>query len=429
MRRWIGLAVAGGILCLAPLLLRTGEGARADDGGEELAKAKSSGYSKNVTPPPLTGVDLAKISLGDEGATAPAHENRVAHLTIDPELQRYAEKALRAGGLSEASIVLTETRTGRVLVYASYVEKGPPRDLAVEAQAPAASVFKIVTGSALVDHAQLTPETKQCYWGGEHKLDAANLVDDPRRDKWCATLAEAMGRSLNTVIARLSSKHLDQAKLLKTATALGFGEPMAFDVPVQPNTINLPDDPLGFARTSAGFWNTTLSPIGGAQLAMTIANHGVVVKPFVVERVVDRGEPRADGKPDKKPPKETLLYRAPQRQVLGRAIRSETADSVMRMMEATVSDGTGFKAFHDSAARPYLPNIAVAGKTGTLTRQSTDQFYTWFVGFAPSRAAEVAVSVLVINHATWRVKANLVARQVLQAYFAKKGAPGVQPPR
>lgn len=419
MRRWIGLAIAGGVLCLAPLTLRTGDGAAAASDGEELAKAKVAGFSREVTPPPLTGVDLLHMRPEGDGVVAPAHEGRVAHLTIDANLQRAAERILAAGQLPEGAIVLTDTRTGRVLVYANHVQSGRARDLCAEASAPAASIFKIVTGAALVDHARATPETKQCYWGGEHKLEASNLVEDPRKDKWCATLAEAMGRSLNTVVARLASKHLDPAKLGQTAKSLGFGEAPAFDVAVQPNSITLPDDPLGFARTAAGFWNTTLSPVSAAQLAMTMANRGAVVKPYIVDRVVD---PKGEGK-------EGLLYRAPQRTVVGRAVRAETADAVTRMMEATVTDGTGFKAFHDGAARPYLPNISVAGKTGTLTKQSTDQFYTWFVGFAPSRAPEVAVSVLAVNRSTWRVKANVIARQMLQAYFAQRGAPGVQAPR
>lgn len=412
-------------MCLAPLWLRERGGASGDDASEELAKAKSNTYSKKVTPPPLTDVDLLKINASNEGATAPAHGGRVAQLTVDPVLQRYAEKLMRAAELPEGAVVLTDVRTGRVLVYANHVLNGPARDLCAEAKAPAASVFKLVTSAALVDHAQLTPETKQCYWGGEHKLEAKHLVDDPQKDKWCATLSDAVGRSLNTVIARLASKHLDRDKLSLTAKSLGFGRSMSFDVPVQDNEISLPEDDLGFARTAAGFWNTTLSPIAGAQLAMTIANRGVVVKPYVVERVID-------AKTDLKDPKaldKALLYRASQRQILGRALRPETADAVAKMMVATVSDGTAYKAFHDNAGRPFLPNISVAGKTGTLTRQASDQFYTWFVGFAPSRSPEVAVSVLAINSTTWRVKANTIARQVLQAYFARKGSPGVPMPK
>jgi cell division protein FtsI/penicillin-binding protein 2 len=97
-------------------------------------------------------------------------------------------------------------------------------------------------------------------------------------------------------------------------------------------------------------------------------------------------------------------------------------------METTIRGGTSYRAFHDGEGRSFLPNIPVAGKTGTLTRAETQQFYTWFVGFAPSRAPEVAIAALVVNTPSWRAKANVVAREVLRAYFAAKGAPGVTKP-
>jgi hypothetical protein len=36
--------------------------------------------------------------------------------------------------------------------------------------------------------------------------------------------------------------------------------------------------------------------------------------------------------------------------------------------------------------------------------------------------------VLVVNDPVWKVKANVIAREVLQAYFADQGTPGVQMP-
>lgn len=417
MRRWIGLALAGGVLCLAPWVLRTTGTTPDADADDPLAKAKAAeqGYSKAVTPPPLTSVDLTHLKVEDSGVTAPAHGNRTATLTIQPTLQRLAEKILKTNGIPEAAVVMTEVSTGRVLVYASHVEKGPQRDLCVEATAPAASVFKIITASTLFEVAGLTPDTRQCYWGGEQKLEMANLIDDPKKDRWCATVSEAMGRSLNTVFARLALKNLQPPKIVSMAHNYGFGEPFAFDVPVAQGTINMPEDQLGFARTSAGFWNTTMSPVMAAELVATVANRGNVVKPYVVEKVTDENK--------------TLLYRAANRTVLRRAIKAETADAVTKTLEAAVTDGTCYKAFHDTAGRPFLPNISVAGKTGTLTRNETEQFYTWFAGFAPSRAPEVAISVLVVNTATWRVKANTVAREMLRAYFAQKDTPGVSMPK
>jgi peptidoglycan glycosyltransferase len=140
-----------------------------------------------------------------------------------------------------------------------------------------------------------------------------------------------------------------------------------------------------------------------------------MVRPYIVDSVVD-----ASG----------TIYQATQRQTRSRPIRPETATALTVMMESTVSGGTSYRAFHDGEGRAFLPNIQVAGKTGTLTRAETDRFYTWFVGFAPSRSPEVAIAVLVVNTPTWRAKANVVAREVLRAYFAgpDRRAPGVTRP-
>jgi cell division protein FtsI/penicillin-binding protein 2 len=288
------------------------------------------------------------------------------------------------------------------------------RDVAAEATAPTASVFKIITATTLVEQG-LGPNTKQCYSGGEHQIKAIDLVDDKKRDKWCATMTQAMGRSLNTVFARLAAKNLDRDKIGAVAARYGYNGDIPFDVKVAQSKLTFPDDDLGFARTAAGFWNSTLSPFEGANLATTIANGGEMVRLFIVSSVKDEtGE----------------LYKGPTgRQVIRRVIDENVASQVTTMMENTVESGTSYRSFHDKTGKPYLPDIRVAGKTGTLTKPATDgPFYTWFVGFAPSRKPEVAISVMVANHLKWRVKATNLASDMLRVYFADKGAPGVRDP-
>ncbi len=369
---------------------------------------------KPAGPPPLTGVDLGHLEIEADEVTAPAAAGRVAHLTLDPALQRAALEILRGHKIPEAAVVVTDVATGRVRVWASHVQKGPSRDLCAEASAPAASVFKIVTASSLVENAGLGPDTKQCYSGGENRINTQDLVDDPRRDRWCATLAEALGRSINTVFARLAQRHLTREQLGATAAAFGFGDAPPFDVAVAPSQLHFPDDKLGFARTAAGFWNTTLSPLEGAMLASTIASGGELVRPSIVARVTQG---------------DAVLFEAPaERTVVRRALKPATAAAVGTMMEATVTGGTSFRAFHDAKGRSLLGEVAVAGKTGTLTRADAEKYYTWFVGYAPAKAPEVAISVLVVNGPKWRVKANAIARDVLRAHFAARGASGVSAP-
>ncbi len=379
----------------------------------------------------LSGLDLAKLTVGDSFVTASVSETRTARLTVDPTLQRVADALMVLHRVPEAAVVLMDVATGKILVYASHVESGKARDLCVEATAPAASVFKMVTASALVEQANLGADERACYSGGEQRITPRDLVPDPKRDRWCTTLGGAMGRSINTVFARLATTHLRPAGLEGMAKSLGFGSALPFDVPVQPSAESFPEDTLGFARTAAGFWNTTLSPLHAAWLGATMARGGEPVRPLVVSDVVDgRG---------------AVVWTAASSVAQKRAVKQATADAVTTMMESTVSEGTSYRAFHDPKGAPFLPGVSVAGKTGTLTDASSRRFYTWFTGFAPSHPVavtdavthseagkaprQVAIGVLIVNNPTWTIKANVLAREVLRAYFASQGVPSVTTPQ
>jgi penicillin-binding protein A len=415
MRQWIAIGAAVGLCAVSLPLLRAHDTKIAEMLSKSKPGAAPATTTRVVTPPPLEGLDLTRIDDRGSVATAPAHGDRRAELTLSTKYQRAALGLLRAGHLPEGAVVMTDVKTGKVLVWASYVEEGALHDVASEATAPTASVFKIVTGTALLEDAGLTPSTRQCYSGGEHNLRAADLVDDKRRDKWCATLTQAMGRSLNTVFARLAQKHLDRDKLGAVAGKYGYGQDIPFDVKIAESTLTFPDDELGFARTAAGFWGSTLSPFEAVNIAQTVAGGGEMERLYLVSSVKDEaGE----------------IYRGPAgRQVVRRVMEESTASAITTMMENTVESGTSYRSFHDRSGRPYLPDIRVAGKTGTLTRPAPDgPYYTWFVGFAPSRKPEVAISVLAANRLKWRVKATNVACDMLRVYFADKGAPGVKDP-
>lgn len=366
---------------------------------------------------PLDRLDLLRITFDGDALVAPAAAG-VAHLTLVPGLQRAATLLLAWHHLPEAALVLMEVATGRLLAYASHVEHGAARDLCSEATAPSASVFKIVTAAALVEDAHLGSDTTQCYSGGAERITSLDLIDDPKRDRWCSTLAGAMGRSINTIFARLANAYIAPPQLEAMARRFGYGEPLPFDVPVQPSGLHVPSDPLEFARTAAGFWNTTLSPLEAAELSAVIAHRGESVRPRIVDQVASSSG--------------AVVWSAPSSEPARRVIATETADQLATMMQRTIAEGTCRHAFHDGAGRAFLPGIAVAGKTGTLTDPETARFYTWFTGFAPARPTgdveQVAVAVLVVNGPTWEVKANVVARDMLRAYFAWKEMPGVTRP-
>lgn len=409
-KRWAGVGVALGVVVALSPLLSTGPHS------QRALSRLSPQPSAEPDAPDLRGLNLLRYRYHPRRVTSPLRYGRTAELTLDPELQRAAVSVMKRYGMPEAGAVLMDVKKGDVLVYANHVQEGLPFDVNARSEAPAASIFKLVTGAALLEHPEIGSQTEQCYRGGSKKITEKELEHDPKKDRWCASLAVAMGRSLNVVFARMARTYLTPESLTETAGALGFGAPTPFDVLTDAPSIDLPTEPLQFARAAAGFWHTTLSPLAAASIAQTIAAGGLTVRPRIVRSILEG-------------PKQDELWRmASEPQIVRRALDSRAAHELTEMMIQTVASGTAFKTFHDRRGTPFLPNIRVAGKTGTLTRHSENRHYTWFVGFAPAESPEVAVAALVVNTPVWRIKGPLLAREVLRSYFAKRGYKGVSRP-
>jgi len=240
--RWIGIGAALGIsLALVPvveghIVLR--------DVQAPLAKiaAKAGAPIEPIPSPSFEGLDLTDVTVLPRRVTTPLAGGRTVELSLDPDLQRSASAIMDRYRIPETGAVLMDVKTGKLLVYASHVNEGKPFDVNARATAPAASVFKVVTSAALIETAGLNGTTEQCYRGGKSLILAEELVDDPKRDKWCATMGMALGRSINVVFARLAQKHLKPAELQAMAGALGFGSPLPFVVPNDPPKIEIPDE-------------------------------------------------------------------------------------------------------------------------------------------------------------------------------------------
>ena len=167
--------------------------------------------------------------------------------------------------------------------------------------------------------------------------------------------------------------------------------------------LSVPYNDLDFARAAAGFQGSSLSPLGAAYLMTLIARNG---SPIGL-RLHEATDTSSDSSLN---PQSSPLFSA------------RTAQRLSRMLEVTVETGTSRGAFTAPDGKRYLPGIRVAGKTGTLRpEQSEDTMTSWFVGFAPSRNPEIVVSVMLVNGHTYRKKANELARDLLRTYFRAHG--------
>jgi penicillin-binding protein A len=365
-------------------------------------------------------VRLETARLRGDRYVADRASGAIAELTLDPRLQAATERLLRRSQLKYGASVVLSIPDGKVLALAGRSSVDPSAgasELALRPWAPAASVFKLVSAVALVEEAGLNGDSRACYHGGMSSLRRDNLVDNPRLDR-CASLAYGIGKSQNAILAKLAIQHLSPGQLERTGRALGFEESLAFDLPVEPSHLDVPqDNALEFARTAAGFWHSTLSPLHGALLALAIADGGRMVTPYLIDRPREAtsAAAAADAALDA-----TAAAPAPEsRQVL----TPEAAAAVAEMMAGVTRMGTARKAFYDRAGRPRLP-FSTAGKTGTLYGKADRGFvgYSWFVGFAPVEHPTVAFAVALGNKPGYQLRASEVARALLAEYAAANPA-------
>jgi len=347
---------------------------------------------------PPSELRLAEAALDREADryVAPLGAGR-AVLTTVPRLQGRIEKVLAEYRVPWAAAVMLEPGTGRVLAMAEHSQREPGRrGLSLEARAPAASVFKIVTSSALLRRG-FEPGAEVCYHGGQHRVRPALLADDPRRDRRCLSLSSALGKSANVVFAKLADRALNATLLRAEADRFLFNQTIPFAQHVETSRAEIPEEPFALATTAAGFGPVRLSPLHGALVAAIVANGGVFVPPRVVA-----SSSGAEPVPAEAP-----------RRVLDERVAAELAS----MMRTTITEGTGRKAFRAPRSRASaLTGLTVAGKTGSLSERDPFRDYSWFVGFAPADNPRVAFAVVVVNDHDWRVKAPWVARAAVEAW-------------
>lgn len=384
-----------GAVAPAGPLVRTGAAAAT----AQVAAAGASGQAGT-----FGALDLSRAVLRDGAYEIDLGRGRRARLTLDPKLQRAAEKLLeRTRAPRAAAIVMAPD--GRILALAGRRTESPrggkegttdPR-LVTEVWAPAASIFKLVTATALV-RAGVTPKKKVCFHGGVRSVMESNLADSPR-DNRCEDLSFAVAHSQNAIIAKLSHKHLSPKALSLAAEDLGFtGAVEATGLSGNAGSILLPaSNGIELAKAAAGFRGSELSVLGGGVLANTLANRGVEVTPTLIAAVIEGDEVRAT------PPGKRR-----------RVVDAKVADAVADMMVGTCAEGSAAKAFR-SRENSLPKGLKVAGKTGTLSRSEPFPMeYSWFVGFAPADAPQLSVSVLIGNTDDWWLKGHTVARELFE---------------
>lgn len=267
---------------------------------------------------------------------------------------------------------------------------------------PPGSTFKVVTAAAALESGEFTPQsTFQDV--GELELPLTDETVENFGGGTCVgggdiSFAEALRVSCNTTFARLGLQVHNE--ITSMADALGFNEPLPFDVGTEAALVpRIPDDEEPFrAFQGIGQGSVVATPLQMAVVAATVGNGGVVPRPRLVAEVI---EPSGG------------IVRRYSPESLGRAMSRSTASQLTELMTAVVETGTGTAA--------QISGLQIAGKTGTAQTVEGQSPHAWFIAFAPANNPRIAVAVIVENggtlgsEATGGAVAAPVARAVIEA--------------
>jgi membrane peptidoglycan carboxypeptidase len=369
-------------------------------------------FSEPSSPPPLSTVSVAydgRVAFSEQVPSmrsrfsgriaAKTDRDELVFYSFDPQLQDYVESLVRRSPDNHLAIVAMEPMTGRVLAMAGQsVSLSNP---IFHNGYPAASLFKVVTATAAIEHASVTPNHLVRFRGGDYVLERFNFRADPRRDNRTMTIGEAMGRSANPVFGRLALEALSPRILSATARDFGFNDDLQADIPVPISHAYIPSDDYELARTGAGFGEVTISPIHAASMVSGVANGGNLLRPIFIDKVLS--------------PTGALHYRS-RPTIVSRMASEHATESLFEMMENTTSIGTGRRAFSEQG-RPVFPDIRIAAKTGTLNGKNPAGLTRWFIAVAPRERPRIAIAVVAVHPGRPRGNPSVYGRQILGRYF------------
>ncbi len=343
----------------------------------------------------VSEVDARARTLPD-GVTlyVPAEAGNTLRLTIDREVQSAVERAVRecaqVNEAEQVQAIVMDVDTGAVramAMYPSYDPADPPREDAKllgelmritvlsDVYEPG-STFKMLTAAAAIDCGATTPNegffcsgritvngsTVRC-WGAPHGAQS---------------MREALENSCNPVFTQLALR-LGSERLYQYLHAFGLGRRTGIDLYGEAAGILIAQSrvkDVDLARIGFG-QSVAVTPIQMITAACAVVNGGRLMKPYLVEAVLD-----ADGSE----------IRRISPTVAANPISAETSATMRSLLGGVVSDGGGKNA--------QVDGWSVGGKTGTAQiykdgRIEKNLHIGSFVGFAPVEEPEIAVLVIV----------------------------------
>lgn len=333
--------------------------------------------------------------------------------TLDVDLQQTAYDAL---GVYKGAAIIMEPSTGKILAMVSKPDFDPNEiqtiwddiihddsstvllNRATQGLYPPGSTFKIVTA---LEYIRENPDTYQNYQytcKGKFNLGDSSIQCYHGSVHGSVDLTKSFAKSCNSSFANIGT-NLDYSKLAVTLNELLFNQELPADFSYKQSSIavNANTSDADMVQMAIGQGATQMTPLHLAMITSAIANDGTLMKPYMIDRILDD-----NGKIIKQ-------YNASKYDTL---MTSMEASVLTDLMKAVVESGTGTKLSGLS--------YTVAGKTGSAEYNGVkEDSHAWFTGFAPAENPEIEVTVILEGAGSGGDYAVPIAKRIMDAYFKK----------
>jgi penicillin-binding protein A len=331
--------------------------------------------------------------------------------TIDTALQGFLLskmaklKTLTKGKPQRIAIVVIEADTGKIIAMTGFDLADPEANPCFASNYPAASIIKIITAAAAIEDLGYTPGTQLYFNGNKYTLYKRQLKDVKNKYTYKVSFSKAFAESINPVFGKIGQNYLGGEKLLFFANAFGFNKAIESESPIVSGSFQINSKKYHLAELGCGFnTNTTISPIFGAMLTSAVVNSGNIMLPGIIKQITN-----TQGK---------IIYQNKKTKYIT-AIKPETAATLIKLMQRTISKGTAKKYFRDASRDKVLSKLIIGGKTGSLYNREHTVKYDWFTGFGKDKKTKktIALSVVVGHRKYIGTRATSYGKMILKQHF------------
>jgi len=352
-------------------------------------------------------------------------------LGIDKDVQAIAEEAFKD---KRGAVVAIEPTTGEIIAFVSAPEydlsdfatvvsqeswdklnndeSKPLFNRATMSAFSPGSTFKMIAAIAALEEGVITTDTKFSCPGS---FTYGDRVFKCEHVHGTINVETAIEKSCNVFFYNLILK-LGLDKWSAYGAKFGFGKKTAVDIGEEVAGI-LPSDEYFNKRYGKSGWtkgflvslgigqgDLNVTPIQLAKYTALIANYGQSANPHFLKGYID---------------KQTGNFTPAQIHKIQLNISKPTFDIVRNSM-FNVVNGAG------TAVNVKLPNIEIAGKTGTA-QNPHGKPHSLFLAFAPYDNPKIAIAVMVENAGYGATTAAPIARDMIKAYLDKNNLNKEQP--